>query len=186
MRYFVSLLIFALALTVMLYSCSGVAERDRLAYQDGHLYVEADFIVDGEPVTASLDIEATEYDGEGRMLSRDTILTLGENSIISGVSFIFTGGEAYVSSGELKIPIKDDGVISGITDIISLFCISPDSYYSSEMVTEGGLECERCVYINGENRVEVLLDLSCELPVSINAVIDGRELSADIKLIKVE
>lgn len=186
MRYLVSLLILAVLITAMLFSCTGASERDRLAYQERQLYVEADFMIDGEPASATLEIEAAEYGSDGRMLSRDTVLTMGENSIISGVSFIFTGGEAYVSSGELKIPIKDEDVISGITDMISLFCISPDSYYSSEKVTEGGLECERSVYINGENRVEVLIDLSCELPISITAMIDGRELSAHIRLIKAE
>lgn len=184
MRY--KLAIFIFAAVFALSSCSYQADRDRLAYQNGHLYVEADFLIDGEQVSAALDISGAEYDTEGRMLSRDTVVTFDENSIIAGVGFVFTGGKAYVTSGDLKIPIDDENLLSGIMDMVSLFCISPDSYYSSERVTSGGLECERSVYINGENRVEVLIDLSCELPTEINAVIGGREISADIRLIRVQ
>lgn len=184
MRYYLItvIMIFSLLLT----SCGGESERDRLAYQNAKLRVEAAFTLDGEAVPAKLILEAPEYDETGRMLARDAVLTLGENSIISGVSFEFSHGEVYVSSGVLKIPIEDDSVIDGISDIISLFCISDDCYYSSEETTVGGIECERAVYIDGDNRVEVILDLSCMLPISISATIDGRELAAEIKLIKAE
>ena len=120
------------------------------------------------------------------MLARNAVLTLGENSIISGVSFEVIGDEVYICSGVLKIPISDETVISGISDIISLFCISGEHYHSSESITDGGLKCERTVYINGDNRVEVTLDLSCMLPTEIIAEINGRTIAANISYITAE
>lgn len=184
MRYYlVSILT---ALTILLASCAKGSEVDRLAYQDMSLQINAVFTLGDETVPATLMLEAPEYDENGRMLARDAVLTLGENSIISGVSFEFVGGEVYVSSGVLKIPIEDETLIEGISNIISLFCISKEHYYSSETVKLDGLECERVVYINGDNRVEVTLDLTCMLPTDIVAVIDGRTISADISMIRAE
>ncbi len=182
MRYSVIVLVLSLLFAVA--SCAAEGTRDRLAYQECELHVEAVFSVDGEEVPAMLTLKAPEYDESGRMLARDATLTFGEGSIISGVSFEFSGGCAYVSSGNMKIPIENEDTVKGISDMISLFCISREFYYSSESVTEGGIECERLVYINGEDRACVTVDLSCMLPTNISANISGREISAKIKMIK--
>lgn len=182
MRYSVIVLVLSLLFAVA--SCAAEDNRDRLAYQERELHIEAVFSVDGEEVPATLTLKAPEYDELGRMLARDAVLTFGEGSIISGVSFEFSGGYAYVSTGNMKIPIENEETVKGISDIISLFCISKEFYYSSESVTDGGIECERLVYINGDDRVEVTVDLSCMLPTSISAYVDGREIFAKIKMIK--
>ena len=184
MRYI--LVCAALSLALIFTSCAGAQTADRLGYQNSKLYVEATFTLDDEQIPVTLTLEAPEYDESGRMLARDAVLTFGENSIISGVSFEFTGGEVYVSSGVLKIPISDEAVISGVCDIISLFCISGEHYHSSERVSDGGLKCERALYVNGDNRVEVTLDLSCMLPTDISAEINGRTIAADISYITAE
>ncbi len=171
---------------VFLLGCADAAIADRLAYQDARLYIDATFTLDGAEFPAILELEAAEYDESGRMLARDALLTLSENSIISGVKFEMSGGEAYVSSGVLKIPLADEAVIEGICDIVSLFCISEDSYYSSQAESRGGVECERAVYVSGENRVEVLLDKSTALPLEIIASIDGRTLAASIRELRTE
>ena len=184
MRYFT--LCVTLMLTLFFSSCTTGEDLDRLGYQDEKLYIEAVFTVDDESIPALIDIAKAEYDEGGLMLARDATLTFGENSIISGVSFEFSAGKVYVSSGELKIPIEDESVVSGISDMISLFCISEDYYHSSEKIKVSGLSCERSVYVNGENSVEVTLDLSCMLPTDIVAIIDGRTISAHISMIKTE
>ncbi len=175
-----------LLLTLFFTSCTMNEDTQRLAYQDGKLYVEAIFTIGDENIPAAINIEKAEYDENGVMLARNASLTFGENSIISGVSFEFTGGKTYVSSGELKIPIEDAAVVSGISDMISLFCISDEYYYSSEKVKSGGLTYEKSVYVNGGNSVEVTLDLSCMLPTDIVASIDGRTISVHINMIKAE
>ncbi len=182
MRY--STIVLVLSLLFAVASCAAEDTRDRLAYQECELHIEAVFSVDGEEVPATLTLKAPEYDESGRMLARDAMLTFGEGSIISGVGFEFSGGCAYVSSGDMKIPIENEDMVKGISDMISLFCISKEFYYSSEQVTEGGIDCERLVYINGDDKVEVTVDLSCMLPTSILANVGGREISAKIKMIK--
>ncbi len=184
MRYFIACVMLALAL--FLPSCEGMQSGDRLAYQSSKLYVEATFTLDNEEIPVTLTLEAPEHDENGRMLARDAVLTLGENSIISGVKFEITDGALYISSGTLKIPITDDSAVSGVSDIISLFCISGEHYHSSEHVKVGGIKCERALYVNGENRVEVTLDTSCMLPTDIVAEIDGHVIAADISYIKTE
>lgn len=184
MRYYLAVFLFSVIL--ILTSCGGESQRDRLAYQDARLEIEAVFTLDGEKIPARLTLEAPEYDESGRMLARSGVLTPSENSIISGVSFEFTQGEVSISSGAMKIPMEDGGAVGGIYDIVSLFCINGEHYYSAEKTTVCGLSCERAVYIDGDDRVEVLLDLSCMLPAYITATVDGRELAADIKLIKAE
>ena len=184
MRYFT--LCVTLVLTLFLVSCANSKDVDRLAYQSSALYVDATFILGDESVPVTMNIGAAEYAEDGRMLARDATLVFGENSIISGVCFEFSAGRAYVSSGEFKIPIEDTAVISGISDMISLFCISGEHYYSSEKLKQNGLKCEKSVYVNGENSVEVTLDLSCMLPTDIVANIDGRTISAHINMIKAE
>ena len=183
MRYLVVLI---LAFSLMLTSCSEVNGQERLAYQQSKLYVEAEFTFGDESIQAILELEAPEFDSDGRMLARNAVLSFSENSIISGVGFVYSGGDVYVTTGDLKIPIDNSRTTTGISEMISLFCISEDSYYSSERVTKDGIALERSVYINGDNRVEVTIDPECELPTDIYAVIDGRELSCDIKLIKAE
>lgn len=181
-RVLTILIIIIMSLT----ACSGGTAVDRLAYQDRRLYIEAVFTIDEESFPIKLTLEAPEYDDTGRMLARDARLIIDENSIISGVGFEVSGGAVYISSGELKIPINDEEMISGIEDIISLFCISDECYYSSEKVMIEKLECEHAVYIDGNNRVEILIDLTCALPKNITAVIDNRRIAADISMIKAE
>ena len=175
-----------LSLALLFTACASTRNIDRLAYQNAKLYVEATFTLDDEIIPVTLTLEAPEYDDDGRMLARDAVLTLGENSIISGVNFEITDGSVYISSGALKIPISDESVVSGVADIISLFCISGEHYHSSESTKLDGVKCERALYVNGENRVEVTLDTTCMLPTDIVAEIDGHTIAADISYIKAE
>ncbi len=179
------LFIFATVM-IILTACGIAEETDKLEYQNHKLYIEADLTLDDEYFPITMTLEAAEYDDEGRMYARDAVLSIGENSIISGVSFEYKGGKVYISSGDLKIPMEDEAMISGIGDIISLFCISEDYYYSSEKLTVDKLKCENLVFIDGDNRVEVLIDLSCDLPKSIVATVGEKHIAADIGYIKSE
>ncbi len=180
-------ILFIFAAVMIFFTACGVGEAtDRLEYQDKKLYVEADFTIDDEHFPITMTLEAARYDEDGRMYARDALLSIGENSIISGVGFEYKSGKVYISSGDLKIPIEDEAMISGIGDIISLFCISEDYYYSSETLTVDKLKCENLVFIDGDNRVEVLIDLSCDLPKSITATLGERIIAADISYIKAE
>lgn len=167
-----------LLMLTLLVGC-GAAAEDPLAYQDGALTVEAIFTLDGTEMPGTLELSAAEFDAEGRMLARDARLTLRDNSIIAGVQFEITGGEAFVASGVLKIPLSDETVIGGILDLVSLFCIDGGSYYAAE---DAG-ECRLYRYVNGENRVELLYDPNMALPKEITAVIDSREIGAKIESI---
>ncbi len=180
--------IFCILAVILIFSaaCGISEEADRLAYQNQKLYIEADVTLNDEYFPITMTLEAPEYDEEGRMYARNGVLSIGENSIISGIGFEFQGGKAYVSSGELKIPIEDEEMISGISDIISLFCISNDFYYSAEKLTVDKMKCENVVFIDGDNRVEVLIDLNCNLPKAITAEVNGRNIAADIGFIKAE
>lgn len=183
MRY---LLVPLLSLLFLFTSCAAEDDVSKLAYQESRLSVEAEFSIGGESVNASLTLEAPSYDENGRMLARDAVIIFCEDSILSGLGFEITNGYVFIISDDLRIPIERRDAVSGIFDIISLFCISESSYYSSERFSENGIECERAVYISGDNRIEVVLDLGCGLPTDITALIDGKELSADIKLIRAE
>ncbi|MBQ8249193.1 MAG: hypothetical protein IJY93_04830 [Clostridia bacterium] len=179
--------LFIFAAVMIIFTACGIDRTtDRLEYQDNKLYIEADFTLDDEHFPITMTLEAAEYDEEGRMYARDAVLSIGENSIISGVSFEYKSGKVYISSGDLKIPMEDEAMISGVGDIISLFCISEDYYYSSEKLTVDKLKCENLVFIDGDNRVEVLVDLSCDLPKSIVATVGERHIAADISYIKAE
>lgn len=175
------------AAVLMFFTACGIDEAtDKLEYQDHKLYIEADFTLDDEHFPVTMTLEAAQYDEDGRMYARDAVLSIGENSIISGVSFEYKGGKVYVSSGDLKIPIEEEAMISGVGDIISLFCISDDYYYSSEKLTVDKVKCENLVFIDGDNRVEVLIDLNCNLPKAITATVGERKIAADISYIKSE
>lgn len=184
MRYI--LLSVLCALTLFFTACSTSHSTDRLAYQNSTLSVEGIFTINEEEIPIKIKLSAPEYDENGRMLARDATLTLGENSIISGVCFEITDGEIYISSGALKIPIKDEAAVSGISDIISLFCISGEHYHSSESVRKNGLKCERAMYVNGDNRVFVTVDTTTMLPTDIVAELGTRIIAADISYIKAE
>ena len=181
MRYFC--LVFSLLF--LLTSC-GEIPPDRLAYQEKRLTVTADFTVNGETVSSTLTLEPPAYDEDGRMLARDALFVIGENSIISGVTFEIAGGKLYVSSGVLRIPLEDETSVGGICDILSLFCISPESFHHAEATELDGKACEAAYYADGANTVTVLLDRQTTLPMRIDAVIDGRELSAVIREITAE
>ena len=188
---FTRLILFILPV-LLIVSCGGGEKRELLGYQEAALHIEADFTVGEECFPATVELEPPEYDPNGRMLARSARVTLSGNSIISGVSFEFEGGCAYVVSGVLKIPVEDEELLSGITDILSLFCISPDSFYESDASEYAGKECTRAVYTAGAsedgagNRVEVYIDDATGLPMRIEASLGDRTISADISDIKAE
>ena len=179
-------LILKVILMILTSSCGGGAAKERLAYQNSPLYVEGKFTLGQSSFDAKLTLEPPEYDENGRMLAREAMLSFGDEGILSGISFEFIDGDAYVCAEDMRIPIADKQTVSGISDIISLFCISQEFYYQSEKLEINKLECERDVYVNGEDRVEVIIDLSCELPISITATVGGRSIAVDISLIKAE
>ena len=170
-------LLFILPL-VILCGCAEAAPPDYLAYQNQPLTVAANFTLNGETFPGTLTLAAAAFDDAGRMLARDAALTI-DGSIISGVTFEITGGEACISSGVLRIPLADDSVVTGIHTLISLFCIDPAAYYSAE--PEANLT--RVTYTDGDNRVVMLWNPETELPTTITAEIDGKTISAEIQTI---
>lgn len=177
----IRLICLALCALTLLVSCGGEQPPDYLAYQNGALHIEAVFNVNGSETPALVELDAPEFDEEGNMLARSGSLTVGGSGLISGVSFRFEGGKAYVVSGVLKIPIENEETISGITDMLSLFCIDPDSFYDAEKLETDGERQTKVIYTNGGNdsRVEVLLGED-KLPIRISASLDDRILCADI------
>lgn len=179
-------------ITLFCVSCGAKEKTDFLGYQKSGLYIDALFTIDDESFPAIIELKAPEYDESERMLARSARLTLEGNSIISGVSFEFDSGTAYVVSGLLKIPVEDDELISGIADILSLFCISPDSFYESNNTELDGIACTHTVYTEGAtemssgNRVDVYIDGKNGLPLKIDATIGDKKISADINEIKTE
>lgn len=182
MRYFAVIMIIILTLT----ACTGEKSFERLEYQEKGLYVLGEFNIDGDTFPAELTLTAPGYDAEGKMLKREGKLIFSKGCVIEGVGFEFSGGEMYIFSGGLKIPIEEETVIEGISSVISLFCISPGSYHSSRKETIDGISCERIAYTDNGNRVEVLLDLDSLYPISISAKVGERELSVKIKEIRSE
>ncbi len=176
---------------IMLVGCGSTNTDSRLDYQNKHLVIDASFILDGDEFDATLELEAARFDEtdpseNGKMLMRNAVLTINDNSLISGVSFELTDGNAYVSSGALKIPLSDDSVISGIYRLVSLFCISDDKYHSSQKQTREGASLELAKYVSGDNYVNVLLDTKTGLPLEIEAYINGQSISAKINKISAE
>ena len=163
----------------MLCGCAQTAPPDYLAYQSQAMTVEADFTLNGETFPGTLTLAAAAFDEAGRMLARDAALTI-DGSIISGVTFEITGGEACISSGVLRIPLADESVVTGIRALISLFCIDPAAYHSAE--PEGDLT--RVTYTDGDNRVVMLWNPETELPTAITAEIDGKTIAAEISNIR--
>ncbi len=165
---------------LFLIACAAMDTKDPLAYQSEKLTIDAVFTLNDAQYPATLTLEAAEYDENGRMLARNAVMTLRENSILSGVSFSVTGTKAYIASDDLKIPLPEEGV-GGMLDIVSLFCIDGGSFYETKRV-EG---LEKSIFVSGENRVEVHLNPESGLPVRIIAEIDGRSIGADIENIVV-
>lgn len=182
MRY----IVFVLAVVLTLSGCGGGGNIDRLGYQESGLSVIGNFSVDGDEFPAELTLAAPKYDESGRMLAREGKLIFGEGSVIEGVGFEFSAGEFYIFSDGLKIPLEDEVVVGRLSRVISLFCISDESYHSSERGSVGGVSTETALYTDGESRAEVVLDLSTLLPISISATADGRSLSVDIDEIRRE
>lgn len=172
-----------LALTAV--SC-GSDKRDPLAYQEDALFIEADFIRDGKSISAKIELDAPEYDENGRMLARSARFALTGNEIIEGVSFEFEGGKAFVVSGALRIPVEDERMLDGITSLLSLFSIDREALAKTERVELDGEKFIRASYASGGNgdSAEVLIDADTFLPRRITAFKDGAELSADIKSIR--
>ena len=178
------LLLTALA-CLFLVSCQDSADVDLLAYQKLGLNANVLYTIDGESYQVRLTLAPPEYDDDGRMLARDAELIL-DDGIISGVSFELEDGEAYVSSGVLRIPLEDEAMISGFYDMLSVFCISGDSFYESEESEYNGYECIHAVYCDSgagesdDRRVDLYLDKVNYLPLAINAQLGGRSITAEI------
>lgn len=173
---------------ILLSACGG-EKRELLSYQEEALEIEGVFSVDGKETRARISLEAPEYDGEGRMLARSARVVI-EESIVSGVSFEFSGGRAYVVSGALKIPVEDEEMVRGVTEILSLFSIRPESFCGSERREIDGEDFIEATYSEGAdpdtsgNRVVVLLDADTYMPVRITASVSQSEISAEISSIR--
>ena len=173
---------------ILLSACGG-EKRELLSYQEEALEIEGVFSVDGKETRARISLEAPEYDEEGRMLARSARVVI-EESIVSGVSFEFSGGRAYVVSGALKIPVEDDEMVRGVTEILSLFSIRPESFCGSERREIDGEDFIEATYSEGAdpdtagNRVVVLLDADTYMPVRITASVAQAEISAEISSIR--
>lgn len=173
----------------MLLAACGGEKRELLFYQDEGLEIEGVFSVDGKETRARISLEAPEYDEEGRMLARSARVVI-EESIVSGVSFEFSGGRAYVVSGALKIPVEDEEMVRGVTEILSLFSIRPESFCGSERREIDGEDFIEAIYSEGAdpdtsgNRVVVLLDADTYMPVRITASVAQAEISAEISSIR--
>lgn len=182
MRY----LMVVLSVMLLFSACGGADDVDRLEYQESGLYVEGEFTVGGDSFPAELTLAAPGYDNSGRMLAREGKLIFSEGSVIEGVGFEFSGKDIYIFSDSMRIPLENETAVAGISRIISLFCISKDSYHSAERQKMDGTSYERAVYTDGENRVEVTIDLSTMLPVTIIAEADGCEIGVKIREIRLE
>lgn len=173
---------------ILLSACGG-EKRELLFYQEEALEIEGVFSVDGKETRARISLEAPEYDEEGRMLARSARVVI-EESIVSGVSFEFSGGRAYVVSGALKIPVEDEEMVRGVTEILSLFSIRPESFCGSERRGIDGEDFIEATYSEGAdpdtsgNRVVVLLDADTYMPVRITASVSQSEISAEISSIR--
>ena len=173
---------------ILLSACGG-EKRELLSYQEEALEIEGVFSVDGKETRARISLEAPEYDEEGRMLARSARVVI-EESIVSGVSFEFSGGRAYVVSGALKIPVEDEEMVHGVTEILSLFSIRPESFCGSERREIDGEDFIEATYSEGAdpdtsgNRVVVLLDADTYMPVRITASVAQAEISAEISSIR--
>ncbi len=173
---------------ILLSACGG-EKRELLSYQEEALEIEGVFSVDGRQTRARISLEAPEYDEEGRMLARSARVVI-EESIVSGVSFEFSGGRAYVVSGALKIPVEDEEMVRGVTEILSLFSIRPESFCGSERREIDGEDFIEATYSEGAdpdtsgNRVVVLLDADTYMPVRITASVAQAEISAEISSIR--
>lgn len=173
---------------ILLSACGG-EKRELLSYQEEALEIEGVFSVDGKETRARISLEAPEYDEEGRMLARSARVVI-EESIVSGVSFEFSGGRAYVVSGALKIPVEDEEMVRGVTEILSLFSIRPESFCGSERREIDGEDFIETTYSEGAdpdtsgNRVVVLLDADTYMPVRITASVAQAEISAEISSIR--
>ena len=179
MRYLSVILV--LTLVFFAASCAASPVQPELSYQKEALSVDGDFAFDDLTVPLLIELAAAEYDENGRMLSRDALITVGEGSVLMGVSFEAAGGKLYISSGDLRIPIEDENTVSRITDILSLFSVREDCYHSVE---DDGEHCS-VLYRDGENTVTVTL-ASDGLPTKITASADGHTISADIESIEVK
>lgn len=173
---------------ILLSACGG-EKRELLSYQEEALEIEGGFSVDGKETRARISLEAPEYDEEGRMLARSARVVI-EESIVSGVSFEFSGGRAYVVSGALKIPVEDEEMVRGVTEILSLFSIRPESFCGSERREIDGEDFIEATYSEGAdpdtagNRVVVLLDADTYMPVRITASVSQSEITAEISSIR--
>jgi len=178
MRYFSAVFVMIFVLSVQ--SCSHSNVQPELKYQEQALYIDGEFFFDELTIPLVIQLSAAQYDEEGRMLSRNAQITVGEGSILKGVSFESAGGKLYVSSGELRIPIENDEISQRITEILSLFSVREECYHSSESEGDG----KTVNYRDGENSVTVKLT-SDGMPTSIAAVSDGKRIEVNLRSISV-
>ncbi len=178
MRYY--RIIFLLIVLLFTVSCASVPRQPELSYQKNALHIEGDFTFDGMEMPLVIDIEAADLGADGRMLSRDAAVTVGEGSVLEGVRFELADGKLYVSSGELRIPLEDTASAERITDILSLFSVREECYHSAEESENG----HAVSYRDGGNSVTVTLSHD-GMPTKITASADGHIISADIGSIEI-
>ena len=128
------------ACLLFLVSCQDSADVDLLAYQKLGLNANVLYTIDDESYRVKLTLAPPEYDDDGRMLARDAELIL-DDGIISGVSFeIEDGGSVCGERSVCGYRSRIEAMISGFYDMLSVFCISGDSFYESEESEYNGYE----------------------------------------------
>ena len=160
----------ALAALLLFISCTETT-TDWLGYQSSSFTVRAD-VTAGElklPVCIESALSGSEEE------TRCVKLTISDG-VISGVGFEFSGESVCLVSGEMRIPVADPELISGIRDVISLFSIDKNGFCGSAETGEGTL----VTYSedNGAKKYEVIV--SDSLPKRITATLGERVIIADI------
>lgn len=161
MRKFFALIILLLSLV----SCSQ-ARVDPLEFQSKPFAARGCFRIDGEELWAYVEV----VPGEGGLAR----LTL-DYEPLCGVSFELSRDNAFICCDGLSIPTSNERV-SGICELLSLFFLDPDDFYTT-LDTEEGMVYR---YTNEEGRREYELLLVDSLPKRITFSCDRREIIAEI------
>ena len=150
-----------LLIPLLLVSC-GTEPVDPLGYQDQAFSARVTFSGD-EEFRAIVSMTPV---ANGREFS----LTLNDG-LLSGVTF-YIGENDYLEKDGMRIPIARQ---DGIDEMIGMFDISTDDFYSSEETPDGGV----FVYTTDDGaKYEVTIVDS--LPKRIIATLDGRTIIAEI------
>ncbi len=161
MRKFFALIILLLSLV----SCSE-ARVDPLEFQSKPFSARVCFRLDGEELWTYIEA----VPGEGGLAR----LTL-DCEPLRGVSFELSRDNAFIGFDGLSIPTSDERV-SGICELLSLFFLEADDFYTSLETEEGRVYR----YTNDEGRREYEFLLVDSLPKRITFSCDGREIIAEI------